>query len=132
MTASAPSERLRLDKWLWAARFFKTRSLAAQAVEGGRVRLNDERTKPGHVLKLGDALTIHIAEYEWQVVVRVLSDHRGPAPVARTLYEDDPQSAAKRQQQMEARKLQAEPAQALRGRPTKKDRRAIERQRRGA
>lgn len=131
MTASE-SSKLRLDKWLWAARFFKTRTLAGQAVEGGRVRLNGERTKPGHALKPGDMLVVHIGEYEWQLVVRELSDRRGPAMVARTLYEEDPQSVAKRQQQMEARKLQAEPAQALRGRPTKKDRRALERQRRGS
>lgn len=130
MTASEPG-KLRLDKWLWSARFFKTRALAAQAVEGGRVRLNGERTKPAHGLRVGDRLLIHIGIYEWEVVVRVLSGQRGPATVARTLYEERAQSEARRQQQMEARKLQAEPAQALRGRPTKRDRRALERQRSG-
>ena len=128
----APPDRLRLDKWLWAARFFKTRALAAQAVEGGRVRLNGERTKPAHALRPGDRLLIHIGAYEWEVVVSALSGLRGPAAVARTLYEESAESEARRRQQIEARKLRAEPAQALRGRPTKKDRRALERQRHGA
>ena len=125
-----PAERLRLDKWLWAARFFKTRSLAAQAVEGGRVRLNGERTKPAHGLRVGNRLRIHIGAYEWEIVVSALSGQRGSAIVARTLYEESAESEARRRRQREERKLRAEPAQALRGRPTKKDRRALERQRR--
>ncbi len=127
---TTPAERLRLDKWLWAARFFKTRALAAQAVEGGRVRLNGGRTKPAHALRPGDRLLIHIGAHEWDVVVSALSGRRGPAVVARTLYEESAESEAQRRRQIEARKLQAEPAQALRGRPTKRDRRALERQRR--
>ncbi len=127
MTSADPQDKLRLDKWLWAARFFKARSLATQAVEGGRVRLNGERTKPGHVLRAGDRLLIHIAEYEWEIAVRVLTDRRGPATVARTLYEESPQSQLKRQRQIEERKLRAEPAEARHGRPTKKDRRSLRR-----
>ena len=75
--------RVRIDKWLWAARFFKTRSLAAQAVEGGRVRLGGERVKPAKELKPGDEVTVHIGELEWVVDVRAVSARRGPAEAAR-------------------------------------------------
>ena len=86
--------RVRIDKWLWAARFFKTRSLAAKAVEAGKVRLNDERVKPAKVLGVGDRLVIRIGLFEWSIVVRALADRRGPATVARELYiEDDPSRA---------------------------------------
>lgn len=120
-------DKLRIDKWLWAARFFKTRSLATQAIEGGRVKLNGERVKPSKDIKLGDRLVIHIGEYEWQVNVLQLSDRRGPAEVAKTLYAEDAQSALDRQTLAEERKLVANPSAALRGRPTKRDRRMIHR-----
>ena len=80
------SERIRIDKWLWAARFFKTRSLAAKAVDGGKVKLNGESAKPAKELKPGDELTIRIAELEWTVNVKELSERRGPAAVAPQVY----------------------------------------------
>lgn len=122
----------RVDKWLWAARFFKTRSAAQQAVEGGRVRLNGERTKPARELRVGDALAIHIGAYEWLITVARLTDRRGPASVARTLYEEDPASHARRQEQAASRRLMIEPAAGRHGRPTKKERRELERWRRGS
>lgn len=84
--------RVRIDKWLWAARFFRTRSLAAQAVDGGRVRVNGERVKPARDLRRGDELVIHIGELEWVIEVRALSTQRGPASVAQALYEEREQS----------------------------------------
>ncbi len=120
-------ERLRIDKWLWAARFFKTRSLAAQAVEGGRVRVNGERVKPAKEVRPGDRLLIHAGEQEWAITVAALADRRGPAPVARTLYEEDAASRERREARAAERRVSAEPAAGLRGRPTKKGRRQIHR-----
>ena len=122
-------EGTRIDKWLWAARFFKTRSLASEAVERGRVKLNEERCKPARALKVGDLLDIDNGSTEWQVRVLALSEQRGPAPVARQLYEETPEGLRRQQEQAERRRLFAEPADAIRGRPTKRDRRAIERSR---
>lgn len=122
-------EGTRIDKWLWAARFFKTRSLAAEAVERGRVRLNDERCKPARSLRPGDLLDIDNGSTQWQVRVLGLSDQRGPAPVARQLYEETPDGIARREQETERRRLFAEPADAIRGRPTKRDRRVLDRSR---
>jgi ribosome-associated heat shock protein Hsp15 len=122
---------VRLDKWLWAARFFKTRSLAQQAVEGGKVKLNGERTKPAKELRMGDELRIHIGAYEWVVRVAKLSDKRGPATVARTLYEEDEESRARRTEQVTLRRVAAAPGSDRRGRPTKRDRRELERWRDG-
>lgn len=121
------SERLRIDKWLWAARFFKTRSLASQAVDGGRVKLNGERAKPSKEVKPGDRIAIHIGEYEWDVTVLLLSERRGPAETARTLYEESEASQLRRQEQAATRRLQAEPSDPIKGRPTKRDRRLIHR-----
>ena len=117
---------MRLDKWLWAARFFKTRSLAQQAIAAGRVKLNDSRTKAAHELKAGDWLAIRIGDYEWQVVVKTLSDKRGPAEEARKLYEETAESRAERVRRMDLRRWGAEPAAMLKGRPTKRDRRQID------
>lgn len=119
--------RVRLDKWLWAARFFKTRSLAAQAVDGGRVRVNGARAKPAREVKVGDTLAIQVGEQEWLVEVRGLATHRGPAPVAQALYAEHPESAAKRAAVVAARRDRVEPAVGLHGRPTKRDRRLIRR-----
>ena len=119
------AERLRIDKWLWAARFFRTRSLAAQAVEGGRVRVGGEGVKPARALKVGDALTVHVGEQEWVVEVRALSARRGPAAEARTLYIEDEASCARRAAIIAARKLEADPGLGVRGRPTKRDRRML-------
>jgi len=120
-------ETMRLDKWLWAARFFKTRSLATQAIDNGRVKLNGDRVKPAREIKPGDRLELRIGDFDWVLTVRGLSMQRGPAPVAQTLYEEDPASCARRQQQVSDRKLAANPAAEIKGRPTKRDRRLIHR-----
>lgn len=126
-TEKTPLDRMRVDKWLWAARFFKTRSLATQAIDNGRVKLNGERAKPAREVKPGDRLDVRIDEIEWTLTVQALAMQRGPAPVAQTLYEEDPASRARRQQQASDRKLAASPVAAIKGRPTKRDRRQIHR-----
>ncbi len=117
---------MRIDKWLWAARFFKTRSLAQHAVAGGRVKLGGDRIKPAHAVKPGDALSVRIEEIEWQVIVRGLSERRGPAPEAKKLYEESVASLAERQRLLDLRRWGTEPASRLKGRPTKRDRRLLE------
>ena len=121
------SARLRIDKWLWAARFFKTRSLAATAVEKGQVRIGGATVKPARDVRVGDLVEIEIERMVWQVEVLGLCDVRGPASVAQTLYAETADSKAKRQQELERRKTYREPAEALQGRPTKRDRRIIDR-----
>ena len=118
---------MRLDKWLWAARFFKTRGLAQRAIAAGQVKLNDERVKPAHEVKEGFALSIRVGDYEWNVKVLGLSEKRGPAEVARKLYEESEASRAERQRRSDLRRYGAEPAAAIKGRPTKRDRRRLER-----
>jgi len=122
--------RVRLDKWLWAARFFKTRALAAQAIETGKVEVNGERAKRAKQLQVGDQLRIRLGPYHHLVNVRAVSEHRGPAAIATGLYEETEESRKAR----EAMQLQMKVAQVVpgydRGRPTKKDRRDIERLRR--
>jgi ribosome-associated heat shock protein Hsp15 len=122
-----PPQKMRLDKWLWAARFFKTRSLANQAIENGRVKLNGERVKPAREVNAGDRLDLRVGELDWTVTVRALAMQRGPAPVAQALYEEDAESHVRRQAQQGERKLAAGPAAAVKGRPTKRDRRQIHR-----
>ena len=117
---------IRIDKWLWAARFFKTRSLATDAVDGGRVRLNGERIKPARSVKIGDVLVIDNGSTEWEVLVEALSDKRGSASVAQTLYTETEQSIVERQKQAEQRKFFREPGEAIKGRPTKRDRRMLD------
>ena len=117
---------MRLDKWLWAARFFKTRSLAQQAVAAGRVQLNGERTKPAHEVKLGQELSIRVGDWRWQVKVKGLSERRGPAEEARKLFEETAESAAERQRRIDLRRLSPEPGLERKGRPTKRDRRLLE------
>jgi ribosome-associated heat shock protein Hsp15 len=117
---------MRLDKWLWAARFFKTRSLAQQAIGAGRVKLNEGRVKPSHELKVGDAIVVRVSDFQWQVKVRALSDKRGPAEQARKLYEENEASRAERQRRMDLRRWGTEPSSTLKGRPTKRDRRLLE------
>ena len=121
------SEKVRLDKWLWAARFFKTRALAAEAVEGGKVEVNGDRPKRARSLQVGDELRIRLGPYEHIVTVRALSDRRGPATQAAGLYQETEASRSAR----EARALQLKSLHSLfgpeKGRPTKKDRREIER-----
>jgi ribosome-associated heat shock protein Hsp15 len=115
----------RIDKWLWVARFFKTRSLAAIAVDGGRVKWNGQQAKPARELKPGDELDIVAGELRWTVVVRGLNSQRRPAPEARLLYEETTESLARRQRQEEIRKLAPMPGANLKGRPTKKAGRQI-------
>ena len=124
---------VRIDKWLWAARFFKTRSLAQTAVGGGKVRLNDERVKVAKEVKVGDTLAIRIAEYEWVVTVTALSEKRGSAEIARTLYTENEESIAKRLAQIADRRAQAGMwgEREGKGRPTKRERREVERFKRG-
>jgi len=122
------SESMRLDKWLWAARFFKTRSLASQEITKGRVQVNQQMVKPARDLKPGDTLWIKRGDTSVTVVVQALSHVRGPAPVAQRLYTETPESAAAREKAAEMRRLAPEPARHLEhGRPTKRDRRLIER-----
>jgi ribosome-associated heat shock protein Hsp15 len=116
----------RIDKWLWAARFFKTRGLATDAVLGGHVQLNGARVKPAKGVRVGDRLDIRIGTVTWTVDVLALSEKRGPASVARTLYAETPESEASRAAQALQRRL-AQPLGAdLGARPTKQDRRRLE------
>ena len=118
---------MRIDKWLWAARFFRTRSAAQQAVEGGKVKLDGERVKPAKEVRVGDALAIRIGAYEWLIRIEGLSDKRGAATIARALYSEDETSRARREEQAALRKFAADPAQDRTGRPTKRERRQLER-----
>ena len=127
LAEKTPIDRMRLDKWLWAARFFKTRSLATQAIEQGRVKLDGERVKPAREIKPHDRLDVQVGDAVWTLAVRMLSMQRGPAPVAQQLYEEDPDSVARRQQQAGERKLAVSPAAGIKGRPTKRERRHIHR-----
>ena len=117
---------MRIDKWLWAARFFKTRSLAQAAIAGSKVRVNDDRIKPAFDLKVGDSVVIRIGDYEWRVVVKGLSERRGPAVQARLLYEETEASRLERERRIDIRRFSPEPASTIKGRPTKKDRRDLD------
>ncbi|MEM9304075.1 MAG: RNA-binding S4 domain-containing protein [Pseudomonadota bacterium] len=119
---------LRLDKWLWAARFFKTRTLARAAVEGGKVHLNDARVKPARQVRVGDLLSITRGRVHFEVEVVALSDRRGPAPEAQALYAETRASVERREREAEERRQRRE-ALANRdgGRPSKKDRRDLDR-----
>ncbi|MGZ5202399.1 MAG: RNA-binding S4 domain-containing protein [Telluria sp.] len=120
-------DNVRIDKWLWAARFFKTRSLAADAVDRGRVRIGGEPVKPARAVKVNDKISVDNGSDRWEVVVLALSDVRGPAPVARALYSETEESVLRRERDQEAKRLFPEPGSAIKGRPTKRDRRAIDR-----
>lgn len=120
--------RVRVDKWLWAARFFKTRSIAADAIGGGKVLVAGERVKPAKLLQVGDEVRLRMGPYEHVVIVRAVSERRGPAPVAAALYEETAESRAARLKLAE--QLRMAPAAFVyedKGRPTKRDRREIER-----
>ncbi|MBO0683150.1 MAG: RNA-binding protein [Candidatus Dormibacteraeota bacterium] len=121
------SERIRIDKWLWAARFFKTRSLAAEAVDGGKVHVNGDRVKAGRALRAGDRLEIRRGQEELEVIVRGLSEERGPASAAQALYEETEASAARRQQLSDQRRALAAAMPRFAGRPDKRSRRALAR-----
>ncbi|MYM89117.1 RNA-binding S4 domain-containing protein [Rugamonas sp. FT82W] len=119
------SESVRLDKWLWAARFFKTRSLATEAVDSGKVRLGGEKVKPARAVRVGDTLDIDNGSDRWEVDVMNLSDVRAAAPIARNLYEETDASVARRADVAENRRLYREPGADIKGRPTKRDRRQL-------
>jgi ribosome-associated heat shock protein Hsp15 len=121
----AEEGRTRIDKWLWAARFYKTRALAAEAIAGGKVQVNGERVKRAKPLQMGDEVRIRQGPYEHQVVVRDLSDRRGPAVQAAALYEEKPESRAARETLALRLKSLHSAFLPERGRPTKKDRREI-------
>ena len=122
-----PPDAMRIDKWLWCARFYKTRSLAVQEIDKGRVKVNGATVKPAREIHAGDSIALLQAGTARTVVVRALSSMRGPAPVAQLLYEETAESLLARTQAAEARCLAPEPADALRqGRPTKRDRRTLD------
>ncbi|PLZ03275.1 RNA-binding protein [Burkholderia sp. WAC0059] len=124
--STEPTARLRIDKWLWAARFFKTRSLAADAVAKGRVRIGGDAVKASKDVRVGDRVTIAVVEQVWEVDVLGLCEVRGPASIAQTLYAETAESRAKRTAEEARRRLFREPAAVLHGRPTKRDRRTID------
>ena len=120
-------DRLRIDKWLWAARFYKTRSLAAEEIGKGRVSVNGEAVKAARELKSGDLVSLRQGQIQRIITVLGISAMRGPAPVAQALYEETAQSLAARAKAAEQRRLAPEPAHSIEGgRPSKRDRRAIE------
>jgi ribosome-associated heat shock protein Hsp15 len=120
-------DSVRLDKWLWAARFFKSRTLAATAIEAGRVLISDERAKPARLIKVGERLKINREQEKFELVVRGITEQRKSAPLARLLYEETPESMLARQTVAENRRFYSEPSQEIAGRPTKRNRRALER-----
>ena len=124
---------VRLDKWLWAARFFKTRSLAVEQISKNRITVNAMSAKPSREVRVGDTISLRQGQIPKTVKVVGLSATRGPAPVAQELYEETPQSIAERERMAEQRRLAPEPAHTItlqhEGRPTKRDRRNIERTR---
>jgi ribosome-associated heat shock protein Hsp15 len=120
-------ESVRLDKWLWAARFFKTRSLAAKAIGGGKVQVNGRRPKPASALHLGDRVRVRKGPFEFHVLVRRTSEHRGPASEAATLYEETAQSVQDRERLSLLKKAEPKFEFRDRGRPSKKERRQLQR-----
>lgn len=127
MESSTLARPVRLDKWLWAARFFKTRSLATEAIHKGRIEVNAQPAKPSRDVRVDDRVTLYEPGYPPRtVLVRGTSEVRGPAPVAQQLYEETPESLAAREASREARRQGVEPALTLeQGRPTKRDRRQL-------
>jgi ribosome-associated heat shock protein Hsp15 len=119
------SAAIRIDKWLWAARFFKTRTLATEAVDAGHVQVNGTRIKPARAVRAGEKIQVVIGEQRWELVVRAVADKRGSATVARTLYDETAESMAARAARIEARRVEHEPADDIHGRPTKRDRRQM-------
>jgi len=122
--SAEPKSGMRLDKWLWAARHYKTRSLASEAIAGGKVHVNGERAKPAKQVKTGDEIVLRKPPFEFTFTVKALSERRGPATEARLLYEENAASAAAREKI--AAELREMPQPIFKGRPTKKDRRTLE------
>ena len=123
--ADSEVSRVRIDKWLWAARFYKTRSLAADAVEGGKAQLNGERVKPAKAIKVGDALAIRNGHFLWEVTVLALSERRGSATEAAKLYSESEHSRKEREEKTALLKIERQSNPFPGGRPTKKARRQI-------
>jgi ribosome-associated heat shock protein Hsp15 len=121
------TDRIRVDKWLWAARFFKTRGLAATAVAGGKVYINGSRAKPAKLVQVGDELRVRVGPYDWLVTVRAVTERRGSARDAQLLYDESAAGRAARERLAEAHKIAPAPTYQGKGRPTKKERREIER-----
>lgn len=119
------SDSVRLDKWLWAARFFKTRSLATDAVDAGKVKVNGDKVKPARTVRIGDKLDIDNGSDRWEIDVMNLSDVRQAAPIARNLYEETDESVERRANVAENRRMFREPTADFKGRPTKRDRRQL-------
>jgi len=127
MTPPTSTDKIRLDKWLWAARFYKTRGLSSEEIDKGRVLVNGQSAKPAKEVKMGDTMTIRTGPITRTVIVKGLSGARGLAPVAALLYEETPESQALRQAAAEQRRLAPEPAHTItQGRPTKRDRRELQ------
>jgi ribosome-associated heat shock protein Hsp15 len=124
-------ERVRLDKFLWAARFYKTRSISTEAIDGGKVRVNGDRVKPAKEVKAGDMIELRAGDSEYTILVKALADKRGSADIARALYEETPESQAVRAAATEKRRRFSDPAEQIVARPTKKDRRNLDRFRGG-
>jgi ribosome-associated heat shock protein Hsp15 len=123
-------DETRIDKWLWAARFFKTRSQATDAVAGGKVEVNGDAAKPSKTVKIGDRVRLRLGPVEYRLVVRGIAERRGSAEIAQGLYEESPESRAERERVAAQRRFAAPPAYEEKGRPSKKDRRDLDRWRR--
>jgi len=117
----------RIDKWLWAARFFKTRSLATEAVAGGKVEVNGDSAKPSKSVKPGDRIRLRVGPVEYLLTVKAIGERRGTAPAARALYDESPESVAERERIAAQRRFSAPPAYDERGKPSKRDRRLMDR-----
>lgn len=126
IAATDAAETQRLDKWLWAARFFKTRALAVEAINGGKVQVDGQRVKPGRSIRPGSRLVIHKGSLEWRLQVKALAKQRRPASEAVLLYDEDEESRLKRQEQARERREAGLQTPTLRGRPSKRDRRRLE------
>ena len=125
-------DRLRIDKWLWAARFYKTRTLASEEIARGRVAVNGQDVKPAREVRIGDTVALRQGMVSRTVVVKGLSNMRGPAPVAQALYEETADSVAERERSAEQRRIAPEPAHTIeQGRPTKRGRRELDQAQRG-
>ncbi len=118
---------VRLDKWLWAARFFKTRALAGEAITGGKVQVNGTRAKRSKLIHAGDSVRVRRGPYEYQLIVRVAGERRGSAKEAAVLYEESEESRLARERLVEQHRAAAEVFPATKGRPTKKERRDLDR-----
>jgi len=121
------TDSVRLDKWLWAARFFKTRAASSTAVAGGKVQVNGSRAKPAKQVQVGDNLRVRVGPYEWIVTVRAVTERRGSARDAQLLYDESPEGRAARERLAEAHRIAPAPTYQGKGRPTKKERRELQR-----